>query len=160
MQTQTIICRVPECSQFVRYPRFVLCGGHYQRLKRFGDIQVSKPIRTPNRTPFERFWSKVSKGPDCWVWTGARLRSGDYGALSFGGQAVRAHVLSFWIHGGVLLPGTFVCHHCDNPPCVRPEHLYAGTAKTNAHDMIRRGRAGPQVGRVREWAYGSKGRSA
>lgn len=100
--------------------------------------------------PSERFWSKVDRRePDeCWEWTGARLAQG-YGFLKAGPlyerdtMWVKAHRLSWEIDHGELVPdGKYICHRCDNPPCVNPAHLYLGTAKNNAQDRAdrRRGR--------------------
>lgn len=92
------------------------------------------------------FWAKVKTGPGCWVWTGARTRSADrnrgsYGTFGAGGKARFAHRWIFQVLKGVVLDKKiFVCHRCDNSLCVRPDHLYAGTAKQNMADMVKRSR--------------------
>lgn len=89
-----------------------------------------------------RFWDKVEipKSPDaCWVWIAARNRKG-YGDLSFRGRRYRAHRLSFELANGSIPDGLQIHHTCDNPPCVRPQHLWAGSALENTADMIAKGR--------------------
>lgn len=92
----------------------------------------------------QRFWRKIQKTDGCWLWIGSRGPSG-YGlfgvATDSGRWATnRAHRFSWEIHNGPIPPGMCVCHHCDNPPCVRPDHLFLGTHKDNSDDMIRKGR--------------------
>lgn len=102
---------------------------------------VSQPTPAELLGPagIERFWSKVTRHPTgCWPWAGSRC--GDYGAFSFQGHLYGAHRIAWAIaHNTAQVPG-FVCHDCDNPICVRPDHLYLGDAATNAADRVRRGR--------------------
>jgi hypothetical protein len=85
----------------------------------------------------ERFWNKVERTGSCWTWKGPLMKG--YGAM-FYKKVVKAHRFSYEIHKGEIEKNKFICHTCDNPLCVNPEHLYAGTAKENTQDCIKRGR--------------------
>jgi len=83
----------------------------------------------------ERFWSKVNKTDLCWLWTGPT--SGKYGSF----EGTRAHRVSFHLTYKRLTKGLFICHRCDNPSCVRPDHLFEGTASDNSRDCYYKGRS-------------------
>ena len=89
----------------------------------------------------ERFWEKTEKlGPEeCWEWKGAK--SNGYGTLYFMGRVRKATLVSYFLHHGVLPPdGRILCHKCDNPGCVNPDHLFAGTNLDNNLDCVSKGR--------------------
>jgi hypothetical protein len=90
----------------------------------------------------ERFWLYVAKGPGCWGWTASC--SDGYGQIKSGKVPLRAHRVSWVIHFGPIPEGLDVLHHCDNPPCTRPDHLFLGTDLTNVRDAIRKGRMNPK----------------
>ncbi len=87
----------------------------------------------------ERFWSKVTDAGSCWVWTAHRSRRG-YGTFDVEGASQQAHRVAWALSHGPIPHGMLVCHHCDNPSCVRPEHLFLGTALDNSRDRIAKGR--------------------
>lgn len=86
-----------------------------------------------------RFWSKVNTTAECWTWHGARNIQG-YGQFSVEGRMRLAHRVSEEMARGALPSGLCVLHHCDNPPCVRPDHLFRGTRADNMRDMVAKGR--------------------
>ena len=97
----------------------------------------------------ERFWEKVNKDgpipehvPDlgpCWVWLRGRDEWG-YGTFDLNGQTVKAHRLAWELATSPIPGGLHVLHHCDNPPCVRPSHLFIGTIADNNRDCEAKGR--------------------
>lgn len=95
-----------------------------------------------------RFWLQVDKTPghgpqgECWHWTGC---CSPYGKIFVGGKRVLAHRFSYELHFGEIpngngYHGTCVCHRCDNPKCVNPDHLFLGTHKANVDDRNEKGR--------------------
>lgn len=93
----------------------------------------------------ERFWSKVTKasGANCWLWSGRRTSLG-YGAFDVGRGIKPAHRFAWELTHGPIKRGPkrmCVCHHCDTPHCVRPDHLFLGTHSDNMRDKAMKGRA-------------------
>lgn len=91
----------------------------------------------------QRFWSKVDRrGPnECWEWLASRNKG--YGQMSAGRRGDKpliASRVSWEIAHGKIPNGLYVCHHCDNPPCVNPQHLFLGTLQDNFRDRYRKGR--------------------
>ncbi len=94
------------------------------------------------------FWDNVLQVGSCWEWQGTRRPDG-YGLLYVNGVQTRAHRHAFELAWGTPIPpGMSVLHRCDNPPCVRPGHLWLGTDADNLADMRAKGRARHFVGRV------------
>lgn len=87
--------------------------------------------------------TSIKKGPptECWPWIGPVDKDG-YGRASTHGIRMHAHRAAWMAATGRKIPkGMIICHTCDNPPCCNPYHLFLGTIKDNARDMIRKGRA-------------------
>ena len=94
----------------------------------------------PNNT-IESLLNRVSKASNgCWIWTGS-LTAGSYGQTRYNGKLWRAHRLFYTLFKSEIPNKLMVCHHCDNPQCVNPDHLFLGTNQDNLSDMVRKGRA-------------------
>lgn len=104
-----------------------------------------------------RFWAKVRVTDGCWLWQGAADRYGIVmthwraGADDGLRQKEWAHRVSYVLAFGPIPAGLHVCHHCDTPLCVRPDHLFLGTHLENMQDCKRKGRTvvGERMGGAR-----------
>jgi hypothetical protein len=97
------------------------------------------------------------KGRDhCWIWEGSRKEDG-YGIFRISPtRTIGAHRFSFLLFCGEIEHGAIICHHCDNPPCVNPLHLFQGAHQDNIDDCINKNRrvnvSGPKHGRTKlDW---------
>jgi len=93
----------------------------------------------------ERFWNKVKRTESCWLWQ-ASVNALGYGLFRANGKIVTAHRFSYILNYGKIPNGLHILHHCDTPPCVRPDHLYSGTHLENMKDKKERGRVSRQCG--------------
>lgn len=102
---------------------------------------------------FERFFLLVQYSDDCWNWTGYKTEKG-YGKFGINYRAHLAHRLSYEYFIEPIPKGLFVCHHCDNPSCVNPFHLFVGTNRDNMIDMYAKGRGNPPNRKLTHCKYG------
>lgn len=137
-------------------PKLCECGcGRPTTISRHTDRRRGEVKGQPNRFivghngsdgPIpDRFWRKVDKsgGPDaCWPWLGIHNEHG-YGVFATGGHRTRyklAHRIAWQLTHSPIPPGIIACHHCDNPPCVNPAHIFLGTQVENMADCKAKGR--------------------
>lgn len=89
----------------------------------------------------KRFFNKVDvkSKEECWNWL-ASSRGKGYGAFKLNGKVVDAHRVSWILHNGEIPENIFICHKCDNPSCVNPDHLFLGTHSDNMNDAYNKKR--------------------
>lgn len=126
-------CTVEGCDK--KHKGHGLCEMHYRRNYR---EQIPKsPIKTIKELFDESYMPIPEAG--CWLWTGSFFKYG-YGRININGKHFRAHRLSWIIHKGQIPEGMRVCHKCDTPSCVNPDHLFIGTDQDNYDDAVKKGR--------------------
>ncbi len=128
-------CSVEECAG--RYHARGFCNKHYRQRLSSDELKL---IARKNRSPIERFLERiVIADSGCWEWQGSRDRQG-YGHISTASKKMRVHRFSYQHYRKPIPDGLCVLHHCDNPPCCNPLHLYVGTPADNVRDKVSRGR--------------------
>lgn len=121
-------CSIPECESKALARGW--CSRHWQRWSRHGD-PTAGGIDRPNIPTNARFWSKVQKTSDCWLWVGLLNDSG-YGLFSVRNKHLRAHRFAWTLLVGEIGEGKQIDHRCRNRACVNPDHLREVTNKQNA----------------------------
>jgi hypothetical protein len=99
-------------------------------------------VERPKVPAWDRFWRKVDRQGDCWEWQASRDGLG-YGffRVANGESMKKAHRVAWELTYGAIPDGLIVCHRCDNPPCVNPEHLFLGTWQDNVDDRVAKNRS-------------------
>lgn len=130
MVVPTTPCSIEDCTKTTVGRG--LCSRHYGRNYKFGDPLLSRDPSIPEKTDDERFWEKVDKSGDCWLWLGAVDEWGK-GKFTYDGKLRMAHRYAYTRHHDVkLTKGELIRQLCKEPSCVRPEHL-ARAAETEYH---------------------------
>ena len=124
-------CTVKGCDR--KHEALGYCRMHYVRYKRTGKVT--------RKTILERFQEKYIAVPEsgCLLWEGCFTSDG-YGQLKVKGKMMKAHRVSWELHKGPIPGGLQVCHKCDTPACVNPDHMFIGSDKDNTQDAIKKGR--------------------
>lgn len=117
-------------------------------------ITRARKIGRPPSDIETRFWSKVDTSGDCWLWTSTKYPNGR-GQFKVANKNLKAYRVAYELEYGPIPEGLQVLHHCDNPSCVRPAHLFVGTCADNQADMTRkgRGRLGIKNGQYKHGRY-------
>lgn len=127
-------CSIPDCGKRLLARGY--CSAHYRRFSLYGNPLVLKQKQLHDLTLVERWNAYVTeRGPGCWEWQGSRDGNG-YGRLNVNGTPELAHRLSWVIFFGPITSSDHICHRCDNPSCVRPEHLFKGDHTANMADKM------------------------
>lgn len=145
---KTKICtRCKEEKQIVNFHKHVISKDGYRH-----ECKECRKLPPRYKSNKDRFLEKVNKdGPyvkrlksKCWVWTAAKMGKPPlfhYGQFSLDGKLDKAHRVSWRLFVGEIPKYQMVLHHCDNPECVNPRHLYIGNHQDNANDRIKRNRS-------------------
>jgi len=126
-------------SPYCRSCASILAAEYYQAKPR----PVRHPLKSLKRfAPPERFHMLYTPEPNsgCWLWEGRPQGSNGYGRMKVGGHSVPAHRYAYEIHKGQVPVGMQVCHRCDVPLCVNPDHLFLGTGRDNKQDCVAKDR--------------------
>lgn len=130
-------CSVPGCEGV--YDTQGYCARHYMAWRRNGDPTEVRQIQHHGKTPAERLALYTRRTDGCWQWTGARSAKG-YGIFNRAASSNVAHRAAWELEYGPIPTGLYVLHRCDNPACVRLDHLFLGTKADNNADMDAKGR--------------------
>lgn len=127
------ICIVEGCNK--PHAARGWCQMHYTRWRKYGDPLEARQLQRHGLTLMERWESNVEKSSGCWLWTGYRDPNG-YGRIRVNDIPELAHRLAWKLLRGDITSEQHVLHRCDNPPCVRPEHLFLGDQIINTADKM------------------------
>lgn len=133
-------CVIDGCGGPIRDRGRQWCSLHYQRWWRLGDPRAVPARSVPGASVEDRLratgWTISG---DCWEFNGHKHDDG-YGTMKVKGKTVKTHRLAYECWVGPIPEGASILHSCDNPPCINPAHLRAGSQPENIEDMVSRSR--------------------
>lgn len=137
-------CEHPECARKAVCKGY--CDKHYRRLRKNGSIYDSGTRKVAEGDEIQRFHQKYEKHPNgCWIWTagtGLNNKGVAYSKHSLdNGKTMSGHRFSYDRFVEPILPGKYICHRCDTPLCVNPDHLFMSDHHGNMKDMVNKGRS-------------------
>lgn len=148
------MCNNPSCVN----PTHLKLGTQLDNVadQRYNKSKPKQIKLTKEQKIQRRFWTYVNKNgqtmahmeSNCWEWTGGMRSPDGYGGYWNGKTNVMAPRYSYELANGPITEGNFICHKCDNPYCIRPDHLFEGTSGDNSRDRTQKGRqkGGPERG--------------
>lgn len=137
-------CLFDECERNAEAKGY--CDKHYRRLLKRGDVNDHGSRKVDDGNAIERFHKKYEIDESgCWLWTGG-TRPNSRGIpyprhWTDDQKSIGAHRFSFELTLGAIPKGMYVCHKCDTPLCVNPDHLFVGTHNDNMLDMVQKKRS-------------------
>jgi len=138
-------CVFKDCDRNAKCKNY--CDMHYRRLLKRGSADDSGSRKKDTGDEIQRFNKKyeIDEISGCWNWIGSKRANSkgvNYGRHFINkGKSIGAHRFSYQYYVGEIKKGNYICHHCDNPLCVNPLHLFQGTHKDNMKDMVIKNRA-------------------
>ena len=141
-------CAFPGCVKPQRLHG--LCPGHHSQLRKGKQLTPLKYHHLPLAERFARYLSPGAP-EDCWEWRG-QFNACGYGKFRLTPNSMNlAHRVAWQIAHGPIPDGLHVCHHCDNPPCCNPAHLFLGTHGDNMRDREIKGRGSIEKAQRARW---------
>lgn len=127
-------CAVTDCGRPVFGHGW--CNAHYKRWRKHGDPMSAIPVAAPPDADLaNRFWAKVDKTDECWLWTGT-LTSHGYGQFKVNNRRLRAHRVAYGLTIGPIPDGAILDHRCHVRSCVNPAHIRLVTVKQNSENRV------------------------